>query len=451
MGFSVSPHTSRKAHSAPANTYQSPSGYIFRLKIPNDLKKIVGKGEFRYSLRTGSLRIAKQRSLYFSAYIQQLFSRLRSGDVELSQDQINELVKKYIKETLANDERCRAIAAPFTEGQTTLDGMSLLESSDMGTEEAASITASVNHWLKVKDYSLMNDVAVKVANSISCDIPTDSASFKILSRELLKGFRDVLKVRMKRASGDYSKTDAELVPVLQEEKQQVVYVPAPVQPVVVGNAKQEEPASMLFTEVQARYVVEMEKGGNWTYKTKEENERIYELFVTIEGDIPVDKITRQFLSAYKDKLMRIPPNLYKMKEYRGMSVDEVMASNPEKTLAVNSINKYIRRMSGMFNYAVKNGFMLSNPADGMQIRRSKRADKERGAYTKEDLIKIFRSDEYLEDKHRHIYCKWTPLIALYTGCRLEEMCQLHLEDIRDEEGVLIFDIINQFIDCRTKH
>ena len=82
MGFSVSasPNTSykapsRKVHSAPANIYLSSSGYIFRLKIPNDLKKIVGKGEFRYSLRTGSLRIAKQRSLYFSAYIQQLFSR----------------------------------------------------------------------------------------------------------------------------------------------------------------------------------------------------------------------------------------------------------------------------------------------------------------------------------------------------------------------------------------
>lgn len=42
MGFSISPHTSqkakssRKAHSAPVNTYQSPSGYIFRLKIPTD-------------------------------------------------------------------------------------------------------------------------------------------------------------------------------------------------------------------------------------------------------------------------------------------------------------------------------------------------------------------------------------------------------------------------------
>ena len=207
-------------------------------------------------------------------------------------------------------------------------------------------------------------------------------------------------------------------------------------------AAMEESASLRFSEVQDKYVVEMEKGGTWTYKTKDENLKIFELFVNVEGDIPLDHITRQFMSAYKDKLMRIPPNMNKMKEYKEMSIEEVIASNPEKTLSVNSINKYIRRMSGLFNYAVKNGFMSMNPADGMQIRRSKRPDEERKPYTKQDLIKIFHSKEYLEGKHRHVYCRWTPLIALYTGCRLEEICQLHLEDVRQEDGVWVFDINN---------
>lgn len=53
MGFIVS---------TPSYVYQSPSGYIFRLRIPKDLKQLVGKVEFRYSLRSGSLRIAKYRS-----------------------------------------------------------------------------------------------------------------------------------------------------------------------------------------------------------------------------------------------------------------------------------------------------------------------------------------------------------------------------------------------------
>lgn len=91
MGFFVPLAVSRARRSTP-NMYQSPSGYIFRLKIPNDLKGIVGRCEFRYSLQTGSLRIAKQRAQSISSYLHQLFGKLRSRELELSQDQIVALV-----------------------------------------------------------------------------------------------------------------------------------------------------------------------------------------------------------------------------------------------------------------------------------------------------------------------------------------------------------------------
>jgi integrase len=35
---------------------------------------------------------------------------------------------------------------------------------------------------------------------------------------------------------------------------------------------------------------------------------------------------------------------------------------------------------------------------------------------------------------------WLPLIAVFSGARQEEICQLHVEDIRQEEGVWLFDI-----------
>ena len=84
--------------------------------------------------------------------------------------------------------------------------------------------------------------------------------------------------------------------------------------------------------------------------------------------------------------------------------------------------------------------MPSNPAEGIQIKSQKRADQERHDYTTEDLNKLFNSEEYREGKHKASYAYWTPYIALYSGCRLEEICQLHLEDIRQEGGVWVFDI-----------
>ncbi|SHO53487.1 site-specific integrase [Desulfopila aestuarii] len=58
----------------------------------------------------------------------------------------------------------------------------------------------------------------------------------------------------------------------------------------------------------------------------------------------------------------------------------------------------------------------------------------------DDLIKIFSSEKYTEGKHRQSYGFWTPLIALYSRCREEEICQLHFEVIQQERSVWVFDI-----------
>ncbi len=211
MGFSVSTATN------PSYMYQSPSGYIFRLRIPNDLKRVAGKCEFRYSLRTGALRVAKHRARCIASYIQQLFIKVRSSMAEFTQEQITNLVQRYIRETLANDEKCRAISGPTADGTTTLEGMTLLESSDMKADEAESLLKSVNRWLKYQDHSLMKPVTEKLIDTQEADIVTESDTHQTLSRELLKAFQGVLKVRIKRSEGDYSLPDDELIPILKQQ------------------------------------------------------------------------------------------------------------------------------------------------------------------------------------------------------------------------------------------
>ena len=204
MGFVVS--------AAPAYLYQSPSGYIFRLRVPSDLKQVVGKHEFRYSLRAGALRIAKYRARCVASYVQQLFEKVRRSMSDFTPEKITELVKdyikkvreddeacqgptpvstpgsvivngekvihptgsisvdsrdalspdlihqivvKYVRETLANDEKCRLLGGTMASRSITLDGLSVLEGSNMGKEEASSLLSSVTRWLQVPDYSLV--------------------------------------------------------------------------------------------------------------------------------------------------------------------------------------------------------------------------------------------------------------------------------------------------------
>ena len=67
----------------------------------------------------------------------------------LSPERIPQLVQKYIRETLENDERCRAISGTIATRSITLEGMSLLEASNMQEEETRSLLGSVTRWLQL--------------------------------------------------------------------------------------------------------------------------------------------------------------------------------------------------------------------------------------------------------------------------------------------------------------
>ncbi len=488
MGFSVSTRQ-------PSYVYQCPSGYIFRLRIPADLRPLVGKCEFRYSLRAGALRMAKLRARAIAAYIQQLFIKVRSSMTDFTPEHISQLVKEYIREvlgnssiagndkacddvpaavtpgsmiingktvlessrmqgggngkvtlpperiaqliqkylldTLGNDEKCRAIGGTVTTGTVSLGELSFLEASNMGAVEAQSLLKSVNRWLQLADHSLMHSVTKKILVGEGVSVDPKSEAYQTLSRELLKAFQCVLKVRILRSTGDYSVPDNELVPRLKQQPRATV-----VSPVVTI----EDTPIVRFSEVQKRYIAESEQGGNWRSKTKAEYIAIFDLFVRIMGDLDVRVIDRKMMSEFKDILTRLPPNLNKNPAFKDKSIDEILASKPKTTLAPRSVNKHLTRMGSLFNYAVNNGYMQVNPATDMHIKIKIRADQDREAFTAEDLQSLFSSKDYTEGSHKYPSRFWTPLIALYAGCRLEEICQLHLEDIRQEGEVWVFDI-----------
>lgn len=386
MGFSVS---------SPTYMYQSPSGYIFRMRIPNDLRAIVGKGEFRYSLRTGISRIAKYRANCIATYLRQLFMNIRTNVIHFTKEKIQSLVKEYIGDTLAKDEYCRF-------------------------QPSKTLDATFSKKEKVPEENEIFILVRKLLHSMEC--------FASNNHPLKVNVQNILQQVKLLVSGEL--VEEELTSSLKKPRYTFQGSSISLNASKSGN----------FSGVQENYILEVEKGGNWTEKTKAENLSIFALFMRVVGDLPVDQIDRKVMTEYKSILMELPPNLNKGAKYEGKTIAEIIESHPEKTITVSTINKYIRRLSGLFNYAVRNGYMQSNPAEGMQIKSQKRADQERSNYTKDDLRKLFSSDEYKSGKHRHSYAFWTPLIALYTGCRLEEICQLHLEDIIQKQGVWVFEI-----------
>lgn len=211
--------------------------------------------------------------------------------------------------------------------------------------------------------------------------------------------------------------------------------PEPIAPEQPQPVKPERPAST-FSTIRDAFLKEKSLTGEWRLKTEEDHKQVFSLFEEIFGDIDVEQLTKELMREFKSTIMYLPPNMRKVKKYRDKSIKQILAMKVTDTISSHTINKYLSRLSNLFSYAVSHGYLESNPASGLKVKHKTRPDEERSAYDPSDLKKIFK--DLPQDQQP--YMRWTPLIALYTGCRLEEICQLHIEDIRQEDGIVVFDI-----------
>jgi integrase len=53
---------------------------------------------------------------------------------------------------------------------------------------------------------------------------------------------------------------------------------------------------------------------------------------------------------------------------------------------------------------------------------------------------LFNNDYYFRNKHRKASQYWIPLLGLFTGARINELCQLYVSDIKEVDGVWVVDI-----------
>ena len=181
--------------------------------------------------------------------------------------------------------------------------------------------------------------------------------------------------------------------------------------------------------------------GNWTPKTEAENRAILALWLRIVGDQPIGGYGYEQHRAYKATLQRLPPNINKSPRYRDKDVSAILALG-DPPAAPNTINKGLTRIAAVFKWAVEYGYTSLNPASGMTIKNPKRASEERQAFSHDDLKKLFHTKEFHEGALSP-YMQWIPLIALYTGARLNEIAQLHLSDFQEAEGISVISINDQ--------
>ncbi|ELV8720478.1 site-specific integrase [Vibrio harveyi] len=166
-------------------------------------------------------------------------------------------------------------------------------------------------------------------------------------------------------------------------------------------------------------------------KTLERYAARLRLLLYIIDDQPINSLRRSHALEFKDKLIRLPANMNKIAKYKGLTVDEVLALDPSP-MASNTANDTMTDVGSFFDWCVLNEYALKNSFKGLKMKVSKRASDERAAFDMCDLTTLFQHSYFQGGKVRHPHYYWLPVLGVYTGARLNELCQLHVGDIRTD-------------------
>jgi integrase len=172
------------------------------------------------------------------------------------------------------------------------------------------------------------------------------------------------------------------------------------------------------------------------------------LFLKYIGDQPIHSINRETCRTYRKKIMKLPPNSSRIKQYKDKSIDEIIKINHENVLSIKRVNFLLGEISSMFQWAVNETLLTSNPAKSLQIKEQIKPINDKPTFTNTDLKLIFSHPNFKDGKIKKPAYFWIPLISLFTGMRREEISQLHTNDVYEIDNIWHIDITKNVVDSQ---
>ena len=235
------------------------------------------------------------------------------------------------------------------------------------------------------------------------------------------------------------------------------YVSEPIEPYIVQpksieqkyNKVQSSP-SPLFSKVFAEFLENMKMNKRRTGTIGASRDAFNQLIELI-GDKPIGDYNNVDAREYRNALSKLPSNRTKNPKYRDKTLKEVLSKDiPIKDRISLTTQKLINsKITGFFNYCLDEypDYVGSNVfRKKYQQASSVKLKDKKESFTDDDLHLIFNPKTYLPAifenplsriKYPYYYI---PIIAVFTGCRLEEICMMRVKDIVKTNGVWVYHI-----------
>lgn len=365
----------------------------------------------------------------------------------LSDGQLAAIVQDFYSQILGQENRLRLRSTPISE--------------EMRENRAAyfkTVAERARADLATNNLGSAWFISVAMLRKLGLEGSLDDDDRAQLRQALLRAGIDLAEAVRARYEGDfnYQPKDALLankVDTVFSEAPQPISTPASAQHTPASEPEPPQPALKI---VAATFVKKQKQTRRWENQTASQNEKSYELFLAICGDKPLASYSRKDAARFKDVLERLPADYGKAARYHGKSPERILEIDASRDsldarLSVRTVKRHMSALSTLWDESIPSGAASENIFAGFKFPNQRRAQEQRPMWTRSDLNRLFATPIWTGCKSEARRSTpgpqiirderfWLPLIAVFSGCRQEEICQLHVEDVRQEEGIWVFDI-----------
>lgn len=408
------------------------SVYYYRQRFPKE----IGLGSITKSLKTKDHPTAKHLLKQVSYNVSLLFMQCKGGNMSL--ESIRTIVSQYIDEVLQEHERTQA--QTYTQSlESIADYLKTLENAQSDIREAF---VTNNQRQAEANLQYFSETSSNPPAELQ-DIQKGTTEYRELLREILKADVEIGEEVIRRTKGDYSSdfNPRNYVPISFPKSGESNHTPTP--------------SPKLASEALKEFIQDRTISKGWTDKTAESTLKRLEGFLYIIGDKPVTEYTREDIYSYRIKVQQLPLNMNKYSKFDDRGIDEVIALNKGgEVISTSTVDKHLMWVRSFFDWMATNQLIPHNVAKDVNIAKKSNPLDARSPFTKEDLVVLFGSlKDYSDNLQKTLTSRpervWIPLIGLYHGMRLNEICQLFEDDIIDNEGIPCIRIIEN--EARLQH
>ncbi len=422
--------------------------YHFRRGVPLDLRPQLRRRELVRSLATSDARAAKLRACRLYIASENLFSALRTTPM-LTEAQLARMLQDFYNLLLDTENLCRLREQPIDEVRRSGRARHFGAVAQRAREALACN--------RLDEARFLAEGMLRKQGVVLKGLPPDDLARA--EQAMLRAGIDAAEALKARYEGDFNHEPRDRLLKMQLEALDEG-APQAAKAAPPQAAEMREPATNapLFSAVGAAFRASQVATKTWDNQTASQAGATYRLFVDVCGDQPLISYTRKDAGRFRGLIERLPNDYGKHPRYHDLTVGEILTAadalptvSRAPVITQRTVKRHFSALSALWTAAVARDEAATNIFAGFRFANSRKASEQRDMWERAELARLFATPIWtgcasaarrttpgsliLRDEKF-----WLPLIAVFSGMRQEEICQLHVEDIRQDEDVWFIDI-----------